>query len=91
MPNNETIYLSGELLFSTVNAIQPQFFGEIKQASSEIVYVDMTDVSKTDSAGLALMLEGIKFANNLGRQLSYKAISKSLAKFNGLNEILSLT
>ena len=89
--NSDDINLNGELVFTTVSHIAPQFVAQIQQSSALVVEVNMSNVSKADSSALALMLEGLKCALKLDKKLSYKNIPTNLlnlAKFCSLEDLI---
>ena len=68
--------LTGDVSFATAEAIlrkSNQMF-----AQHEKVEVDLSAVEKTDSAGLALLLEWISLAAKRGRQIRYTQIPEKI-------------
>jgi phospholipid transport system transporter-binding protein len=79
--------LSGELSFATVNALLAQFTRLSNQNSPQVV--DLQDVTRTDSAGLALLIELLKQTKE--RPLTFRHIPPqllSLAAVCGVQELL---
>lgn len=94
MINDSEIQLSGELTFSTVSQKSKKLKQQIAQVPAQILEINMAAVSKTDSSGLALMLEGLKYSQLLGKQISYQKVPPlllRLAKFCSLEEILPIS
>ncbi len=85
------ISLKGVLSFETVNqaleSMRPLFE---KEAS---VLIDLSGVEKTDSAGLALLVEWISWAKQEEIRLCYSNIPAQLlatARVSGLDEVLPI-
>ena len=79
--------LSGELNFATVNALLAQFTQFPAQSSPQVV--DLQDVTRTDSAGLALLIELLKQTQE--RRLTFRHIPAqllNLAAVCGVQELL---
>jgi len=83
--------VAGELTFATVpetlRASQKQFGA---QAPSEI---DLSGVTATDSAGLALLIEWFRWVNRDGKSLRFTAVPaqiSALAKIGDVDQLLSL-
>lgn len=82
--------LIGELTFETAERVL-RASEEPFEAHSQIE-VDMSQVSKTDSAGLALLLEWITWANHTVREISFKGMPEkiiAIAKTTEVDELLS--
>lgn len=83
--------LAGELSFATV----PQLVeaGESLFEGVDQVSVDLTNVGRSDSAGLALLVSWIRLARQQGKQLSFHQIPEQLlglARVSGVDHILPL-
>lgn len=78
--------LSGELSFATVQATLD------RQAADGATTVDLTGVTRTDSAGLALLLEWTRAAQTRGglRFENTPPQLRKLAEFFGLSDLLAL-
>lgn len=86
-----TIYLQGDLLFADVNYKKKPFFADIIKSEANCIDVSMEKVGKTDSAGLSLMIEGVRLAKKHHKQLKYVGVSEqllSLAKFCRVDNLL---
>jgi phospholipid transport system transporter-binding protein len=82
--------LVGELTFETAERVL-RASEEPFEAHSQIE-VDMSKVSKTDSAGLALLLEWITWANHTVREITFKGMPEkiiAIAKTTEVDELLS--
>jgi len=85
--------LSGSLSFATVPQIYTQG-GMIFDHNSPTLTLDLQGVAHTDSAGLALMMEWMRNAQQQGKQIRFKNIPAqmlSIARLSGLDTILPLT
>lgn len=90
----QTLGLSGELIFSRVEQVRSSFLNKIKLSEDKHLVIDLSGVIRTDTAGLALMVEGIKAAKLLGKELKYHSAPESLlklARFCRLEDILCPT
>lgn len=79
--------IDGDLTFATIDKQTLKSFSFLKSASE--VTVDLSGVSNTDSAGLALMIEWIKYSRHNRTQLSFKNIPEqllNLAKLSGFDQ-----
>ena len=79
--------IDGDLTFATIDKQTLKSFSFLKVAKE--VTIDLARVSCTDSAGLALMIEWIKYARHNGTQLSFKNIPEqllNLAKLSGFDQ-----
>jgi len=88
--------LSGELSFASV----PGLLREGRQrlikrgASDATITVDLQGVSRTDSAGLALLVEWTRDARRQGGEIAFLNIPAqmaALARLSGLEGVLSLS
>lgn len=79
-------WISGELSFATVDQLLLDFNQIVKDTPPKII--DLSDITHTDSAGLALLIEWLKFDNlinfhNIPSQLlSIAAVSGVQEMFN---------
>jgi phospholipid transport system transporter-binding protein len=79
-------WISGELSFATVDQLLLEFNQIVKDTPPKII--DLSDITHTDSAGLALLIEWLKFDNlinfhNIPSQLlSIAAVSGVQDMFN---------
>ena len=60
-------------------------FGELKQ-----VEIDLAQVAKADSAGLALLLEWSVAARATGRALRYRNVPPAIASLAGISDVAEL-
>lgn len=79
--------VSGDLTFATINQKTVNLCA-IPAGTSQIC-IDLAEVNKTDSAGLALMIEWIRIYQQKQIDISFKHIPEqllALAKLSGLDE-----
>ncbi|MBT5231309.1 MAG: STAS domain-containing protein [Methylococcales bacterium] len=82
--------LKGELTFETVPALLPSV-KNLMQGSA--VIVDLEDVTRADSAGLAMLLEWVFLAKKKQIEVTLTDLSVQLlamARVSGLDEILPI-
>lgn len=90
----EKIIIEGQLTYNTVMLKKKDFFDAIQKHQADNLAVDMSQVNKADSAGLALMLEAKRFAQRQHKQLHFQFVPNhlcQLAQFNEVASILNLT
>ncbi|WP_347987500.1 STAS domain-containing protein [Methylomonas sp. AM2-LC] len=78
--------IAGELTFASITKQTVNSFNLLKD--SDNVCIDLADVSATDSAGLALMIEWIRLSKQHNKHISFKNIPEqliALAKLSGLD------
>jgi len=83
--------LSGDLSMSTVPALLTQ---NRFPAISDTLNVDLQGVERTDSAGLALLVEWQREANQQQRNIRFQNIPSqmlAIARLSGVDELLSLS
>lgn len=80
--------LNADLTFETVTSI----LDESKRlfAAHEHIDVDMSEVQQADSAGLALLLEWLSWAQNAGRRIEYRNIPAPIAAIARISEVEAL-
>jgi len=85
--NNGHFVIDGDLTFATIDKQTLKSFSFLKAAKE--ITIDLSRVSNTDSAGLALMIEWIKYSRQNRTQLSFKNIPEqllNLAKLSGFDQ-----
>lgn len=89
----ENVFLiKGELSFSTINKDTPKLV-DCAQATN-LIRIDLKDVTSFDSAGLALMIEWLKISKRHNGTISFINIPqqlKTLAKISGFDHNLKQT
>jgi len=81
--------LRGELSFSTVTALSEKSSDLLWQA--EQVTLDLEGVTRTDSAGLALLIEWLRIARRKGKTIQFRNIPQQMmavAEVVGLDRLL---
>jgi len=79
--------IEGDLTFATIDQQTLKSFSFLKTAKE--ITIDLGSVPCTDSAGLALMIEWIKYSRHNRTQLSFKNIPEqllNLAKLSGFDQ-----
>jgi phospholipid transport system transporter-binding protein len=76
-PSADTIALKGVLNFDTVPALMKQ--AESMLAQSKEASVDFSGVEKTNSAGLALLLEMVRFMQLRKASVQFKNVPEQIA------------
>lgn len=82
--------LSGEMTFDTAERILARSEQPFEQHTR--IEVDMSGVTKTDSAGLALLLEWVTWANHTVREIRFTEIPDritAIAKTTEVHELLT--
>lgn len=88
--NNDTWTIDSELTLKTVASIYKKYNKNLKNVSNTWI-IDFSYCNKTDSSGLALIIEYIKYAQKNSIKLKLKNINTkilSLAKVHGAKDIL---
>jgi phospholipid transport system transporter-binding protein len=85
------LYLSGELGFATAAALLREV-GPLLTAGDTLV-VDLQGVTRTDSAGVALLLQWLEDCRKKGIRLRYRHLPEALlniARFSNVLDLLPL-
>jgi len=85
--NNGHFVIDGDLTFATIDKQTLKSFSFLKAAKE--ITINLSRVSNTDSAVLALMIEWIKYSRQNRTQLSFKNIPEqllNLAKLSGFDQ-----
>lgn len=86
---DQVILLKGELGFSNVMSAYHESLPYL--ASCHEFKFDFSGVTDSDSAGLALIIEWIKLAKQMRKQIHFKSVSQdlmSIAKASGLDKFI---
>jgi phospholipid transport system transporter-binding protein len=89
--DTDILRVSGELTFSTVNNILKQSRTLFELIAS--LEIDLDDVTRSDSAGLALLVEWVRSANQANKKIVFHNIPTqmlAIATASGLDELLPL-
>jgi phospholipid transport system transporter-binding protein len=84
--------IDGDLTFSTIDKKTVKSFGFLK--TSKHIIIDLGRVSCTDSAGLALMIEWIKYTRHNRARIVFKNIPEqliNLARLSGFDKTSHFT
>ncbi len=79
--------IDGDLTFATIDKQTVKSFAFLNAAKD--ISIDLSQVSCTDSAGLALMIEWLKYSRTKRTQLKFKNIPKqllALAQLSGFDK-----
>ncbi|MDM8557654.1 STAS domain-containing protein [Candidatus Parabeggiatoa sp. HSG14] len=94
--NTHSWRLSGELTFATVGELLKEFSqyspfgGESKETQTQSLVLNLSDVTRTDSAGLAFLIELLKKTKN--KPITFQNIPAqmhNLATLSGVQDMLS--
>lgn len=88
--SNQIIFVEGDLHFSNVLSVYRKSLALIKQCSA--LTFDFSDLRSSDSSGLALIIEWIKFANSQQKSIRFLHVPpyiQVLAKAAALDVILT--
>lgn len=77
--------LRGDLTFDTVAALMEQ--GQKRFTAHSRIIIDMTDVAGSDSAGLALLMEWVSWANHSVREIRYENVPERLVNIAAISEV----
>jgi phospholipid transport system transporter-binding protein len=86
LKSDELVLLSGDLTFATINKKTVRMI-DFKKINHEVV-IDLANVSNSDSAGLALLIEWLKIAKTGQAQLRFKNVPLqllTLARLSGFD------
>lgn len=89
--NTGEISVSGELVFDKVVALL-KTSNSYFDGTSKLLF-NLNDVEKTDSAGLALLVEWTRLANQNKQAISFCGVPKQLldiARVSGLDDLLPI-
>lgn len=84
--------IDGDLTFSTIGKDTVKSFAFL--ASAKEITIDLSRVESTDSAGLALMIEWIKYARHRRTHINFKKVPEqllNLARLSGLDKTSHFT
>ena len=83
--------VEGEMSFSTVSSILRESLDKFEDHT--MIEVNLGGVDKTDSAGLALLLEWITWANHTVREIHFRNIPEkisNIAQTSDVDELLTV-
>jgi phospholipid transport system transporter-binding protein len=88
---DNSLLINGELNFATVMTLWKESMAKL--ANYDVLQFDLARVRASNSAGLALLLEWLKYAKHANKKIFFKNIPANLASIidvAGLHNILSL-
>lgn len=80
--------VTGNLGFETVKALLAA--GRRQFAGPEQIEVDLSGITHSDSAGLALLIEWLKFAQSAGKSIRYTGMPEQLRALARISEVEEL-
>lgn len=89
---NGQFMIEGDLTFATIDKQSVKSFAFLNSAKS--IIIDLSHVACTDSAGLALMIEWLKYCRHHRTQLQFKNIPEQLrhlAQLSGFDKTSHFT
>ena len=90
--NANLIRVGGELTFSTVTEILAQ--AQTMFETMTMLNIDFTDVTRSDSAGLALLIDWMRTAKKVSKSITFYNIPQqilAIANASGLDDLLPLS
>ena len=92
MKETVLISLSGDLTFATATIQHVNLSAQIRKTAANRIIIDLIGVQRSDSAGIALLIEILKDASNLNKEIIFKNLPdqiKALVSFSNLSNILT--
>ncbi|MDX5151483.1 MAG: STAS domain-containing protein [Acidiferrobacterales bacterium] len=89
MSESQTQKITGNLTFETTPGLLEQSKGWFTDNASQIV-VDLSDGGRTDSAGIALLLQWIETARKQNLQLKFTNLPSQMREFIEANDLTRL-
>jgi phospholipid transport system transporter-binding protein len=89
--SSQTYHISGELTLDTARAVKKESDERFDNAVA--LDIDLTHVTRSDSAGLALLIAWMRQANQSDKQISFQHVPAqmlAIAKASGLDDILPI-
>jgi phospholipid transport system transporter-binding protein len=87
-PDGDRARVVGALRFTTVSALLPVGSAAINAGRAAVI--DLAEVTSSDSAGLALLIEWLSVAKSAGRTLRFEKIPSQLQQLARLSEVEEL-
>ncbi|MGD8408080.1 MAG: STAS domain-containing protein [Thiohalophilus sp.] len=91
--DNDSYLVSGELNMQSVPGLLREVEPILGRSQGDICF-DLQGVSRSDSAGLALLVEWLQFAGQRQRKVTFRNLPRQLrdiARVSGLEDLLPLT
>ncbi len=74
---NDTLFLKGDLCFANVMSVYEKSLQQLNAINTKWI-LDFSHLTSSDSSGLALILEWIKFAKQSRRAIQFEHLSRDL-------------
>lgn len=87
---NERYRVSGVLDAVTTPKLLADSAGKFSNQSGVDIHVDLADVSESDSAGLALVIEWLRLARQRGQRMNFANLPKQLLALARISEVEEL-
>ncbi|MEL7310435.1 MAG: STAS domain-containing protein [Pseudomonadota bacterium] len=87
-PEEGSFTIEGELTFDTVGSLLD--FGTKQFEPHSHIVVDLSGVEEADSAGLALLIEWVTWANHSVREMVYENVPERLLNIAAISEVEGL-
>ena len=87
----EGIYaIEGELNMQTVPAVSKQLLELISRETGETFTLDLSSVSRSDSAGVALLVDAMQIAKKVKRTLLFSNLPQQMQDIAGISGLLDI-
>lgn len=80
--------VTGDLTFDTVAELLDR--GQKRFSAHSRIILDLSEVAATDSAGLALLMEWVSWANHSVREIRYENVPERLVNIAAISEVESM-
>ena len=87
---HERYRVSGVLDAVTTPRLLEDSAAKFSNQSGADIYVDLADVSESDSAGLALVIEWLRLARQRGQRMNFANLPKQLLALARISEVEEL-
>lgn len=82
--------IEGELNMQTVPDVSTQLLELISHVEGEIFTLDLTSVSRSDSAGVALLVDAMQIAKKEKRTLLFSNLPQQMQDIAGISGLLDI-
>ncbi len=83
------LHVRSDLTFATVNAVLAQSRSLLEGEAGRLV-IDLADVPRVDSAGLALLMQWLRMGKKLGVEVRFRQLPEQLLAIARASELESL-
>lgn len=94
MSSEQGLMVKGDLVFATVSSVREKSYGILENYHKNEFVVDCSDMSRIDSAGIALMLEWKQWCNENKKKCHLKGLQAqgvSLIETYTLGDLLTVS